>query len=326
MASNSCLAFLVTSSVIAAGCVGAGGAGLQGEPSALPDELGVVKGLVLSEEWFPVADALVLVLDGPSTTTDAEGGFELRDVPPGPQTLNITKDGYEPLTHEIDLRAGEELEVRLALKGLPGEAPYMTTIPYEGFSSCQISAVYSAGPYNLGPLGCPFGVRKVLLKVEVGPDWAAGVHEMTWRTSEEMIFASTVSTTERPQPASCVTSGSTHTWCPALVWGKSPLRIVARPMDPAYAKKYAIDGKEMWPTGNYTSNIFSSYSGFFRGEINNTLYPACVVVNRQFNVPENWGCPFGVGTSLGIRFQFYHTTFYLVAPLEPERFSAMPDR
>ncbi|MBI2077519.1 MAG: hypothetical protein HYT80_03985, partial [Euryarchaeota archaeon] len=242
---------------------------------------------------------------------------------------NVTADGYESATHEVEVLPGGFHEVRIALKGVPGKSPYVLTIPYEGYSVCQFSAVYSAGWPSLGPLGspCPLGTPKIRQKVEVGPDWAGGVHEMAWATSEEMIFASHVRTASRPDTApGCQTSGSTHDWCPSMVWGKSPLKIVARPEDAAYAKKYAIDGKEMWPYGNYTSHIFTSYSGYLRSEINNTAYPVCVQVNRQFSVPEHWGCPFGIGVALGIRFQFYHTTFYLAVPLDLDGYSARPDK
>ena len=306
------------------GCVG-GADSLSDEPTLdVSDGVGVILGVVLSEELFPVVGGTVSVADGPSVQTNDAGRFELTDVLAGLRTLNVSADGYESKTHEVEVVAGGVHEVRLSLKGLPGESPYMLTIPYEGYSICSFSAVYSAG----WPVaGCALGERKTLLKVEVAAGWAGGVHEMVWPSNEEMIFASHVRTVERPDAGpGCQTSGSTHDWCPAMVWGKSPLRIVARPEDAAYAKKYAIDGKEMWPQGNYTSHVFTSYSGYLRGEINGTAYPACVIVNRQFNVPEHWGCPFGVGVALGIRFQFYHTTFYLLAPLNLDAFSARPDK
>ncbi len=70
----------------------------------------------------------------------------------------------------------------------------------------------------------------------------------------------------------------------------------------------------------------ASYSGYFRSEVNETAYPACVMVNNQFNVPEHWGCPFGIGYSTGLRFTMYHTTFYVDAPPRLETFTAIPDQ
>lgn len=310
-----------------AGCVG--GSATDSVPSGLDvavDTGAGLRGLVVSDELFPVAEAQVAVKDGPSTFTDAAGRFELTNLHPGTQTLNVTAEGYEPATQEAEVPLEGLAEVQILLKGIPGKSPYFTTIIFEGFDACSISLVYSAGGYApYGPVPCPFGQRKAVLKTEVGPEWRAGVHEMVWKTSEEMIFASSVSTSKRPGVASCTTSGSSHTWCPALIWGRSPQRIFARINDTAYAAKYAIDKKETWPEGNYTSYIFESYSGYFRTEINGTFYPACVFINNQFNVPPHWGCPFGVGTSLGIRFQFYHTTFYQQAPLRLEAFTALPD-
>ena len=307
---------------VVAGCVGGVGSPAD-EAAAFSVDNGFVTGVVFSDELFPVAGAVVSIVDGPIATTNDVGEFELGGVLAGDQTLNVTREGYEPLLREIEVRPGEVLELRLELKGIPGQSPYVLTIPYEGFSVCAFSIVYSAGPTD--PVPCPFGTRKGTMKVEVGADWRAGVHEMTWKTTEEMIFASSVATSERPGLASCQTSGTTHSWCPAMIWGRNPQRIFARPLDPVYAKKYAIDGKEMWPEGGHTSFIFTSYSGYLRTEVNATAYPACVQINRQFNVPEHWGCPFGIGYAIGIRFQFYHTTFYLEAPLKLEEFSALPD-
>lgn len=308
-----------------AGCVGS-----TAEDFAVPEGAGdgdgaVVSGLVISEELFPVPDALVTLGELPPAYTDTGGRFEFFDVPVGgTYALAVNATGYEPYSQDLEV-VGSLTDLQIPLKGLPGESPYATTTLFTGWDACGISLVYSAGTFPSGS-SCPFGQPKKVLKVEVGPHWRAGVHELSWKTSESMIFASSVSTDERPQPASCTTSGSSHTWCPALIWGKTPLRIFARPNDTEYAAKYAIDQKETWPGGeNYTSYIFASYSGYGQQEINRTFYNQCVIINRQFNVPENWGCPFGVGYSTGFRIEFFHTTFYLAAPLRLEEFTAMPD-
>jgi hypothetical protein len=102
--------------------------------------------------------------------------------------------------------------------------------------------------------------------------------------------------------------------------------VFARPNDAEYAAKFAIDGEETWPEGAHDSHVFASYSGYLRSEVNQTAYPVCVEINRQFNVPEHWGCPFGIGYSTGLRFTIYHTTFYHDEPLELERFTAIPDQ
>lgn len=213
-----------------AGCVGGGATdSAPSGPESVEDTGAGLRGIVVSDELFPVAEAQVAVHDGPSAVTDAAGKFELANLRPGTQTLNVSAEGYEPATQEAEVPLEGFAEVQIVLKGIPGKSPYFTTIIFEGFDACSISLVYSAGGYApFGPVPCPFGQRKAVLKTEVGPDWKAGVHELVWKTSEEMIFASSVSTSKRPGVAGCRTSGSSHDWCPALTWGRSPIRIFAR--------------------------------------------------------------------------------------------------
>lgn len=280
-----------------------------------------VRGRVVSEEVFPVVGANVTIEDGPSTFTDEAGGFELLGVEPGHHTILVTAEGYEQTSEEVNVAAGSVVELFLTIAGLPGQAPYLETIIFEGFSACTFSAVYSAGPFPpLVGAPCPWGEPKTGTSVEVGAEWQAGVHEIAWETEEEMIFASSL-------VSSCQTGGPDGPDpCPYLGWGKSPIQVFARINDTDYAAKHAIDGEAMWHGGAHESHIFSSYSGFFREEINETAYPVCVAINNQFNVPEHWGCPFGVGYSTGLRFTMYHTTFYREAPPALETFTAIPDQ
>lgn len=279
-----------------------------------------IRGTVVSEEVFPVRGANVSVEDGPWNRTDAEGQFELLGLDPGRYRIDVAAEGYEPTSEDVNVAAGSVVEVMITVTGLPGEAPYLETIIYEGFSACTFSAVYSAGPFPpIGGAPCPFGERKTGTSVEVGAEWRAGVHEMAWETEEEMIFASSLAD-------SCQTNSQETDPCPFLGWGKSPIRVFARINDTEYASQHALDGEATWHAGAHTSYIFASYSGYFRGEINETAYPVCVEINRQFNVPEHWGCPFGVGYSTGLRFTMYHTTFYREAPPALETFTAIPDQ
>lgn len=318
--------------LVLAGCVASTSDGLP-RPSAMGDADGVaVAGSVISDELFPVPNALVTLGSLAPTTTDEAGKFLVVGVPiQDDYTLTVNATGYEPFSMQLDV-PGPVDALQIPLKGIPGQSPYTATYIHVGFDACSFSAVYSAGP---APGACPFGDGDTAFKVEVGDLWKAGVHELGWQSSEDMIFASSVST-EDPNhgdhQAGCLTgtdsSGNPyHDWCPAMIWGQSPLRILVRPNDTEYAKAYAIDGKEVWPGGeNYTSFIFSSYSGYAQQEINSTFYDGCVVINRQFSVPEKWGCPFGIGYSLGIKITYYHTTFYVQAPAgRLEDFTAMPD-
>jgi hypothetical protein len=307
--------------ILAAGCVGS-----QATPASVasqtPGENGV-RGMVISDELFPVAGANVSVKGGPWTLSDASGRFVLSDVAAGRVVLSAGADGYKPSQQEVEVLAVGFVDVQVTMSGIPGQAPYVRLLIHDGFVACSYSIVYSAGWPDAGPpVGrppCPLGAGKDSYRTEVGPDWRAGVHEMAWKGQEEMIFASSL---DHP---GCGVSANSHTHCPAMIWGRSPQRIFARPEDKAYAARHAIAPEEVWPKGNYTSYLSTGYSGYLRTEVNQTLYTPCSIIDGQFGVPKSWGCPFGIGLSTGIRFQFYHTTFYLQTPVDLESFSAQRD-
>ena len=325
-------ATLLVAVLLGSGCVGGDGDSSRGALSGgVADGSSGVRGSVISDELFPVIGANVSTADGRTATTDTAGTFELA-LPPGEHELNVTAEGYEPATLAVEVLADVFVEVRVLMTGIPGKAPYRRSFTHIGFDACNAAFVYSAGPFPGGP--CPFGTPSIRYRVEVAKEWAAGVHELDWLTSEQMAFASAVSTSNRSHGlnrdgcAFTTVNGQTaYDWCPALIFGKAPLRIFARPNDTGYAKQFSINGRETWPGGeNYTSRIFSSYAGYGRQEINGTFYPVCSEVNAQVGFPRSWGCPFGVGYSTGVRITYYHTTFYLQPPAgRLEDFSAMPD-
>ncbi len=315
---------LVLSGILA-GCVQSSGQSVE-TPNDEGLERVIVSGTVISDELFPVQNAEVRLLPAnQSTFTDAAGTFVFLDVALGSYTINVTALDYEGSSLAVDVQAPTE-GLRISLKGIPGKTPYVSTIPFTGFEVCSFAAVYSAGPFPFIP--CPLGQGQTTFKVEVGPDWAANVMELDWETSDSMIFATAVSTQEDPNRAPGCQTGVGHDWCTAMLWGPAPLAIYSRPNDTEYAAKYAIDGKEVWPGGrNFTSWIFSNYNGNLQGEINGTFYDQCVTINRQFSVPEQWGCPFGIGVSVGIKIQYYHTTFYMQPPAgRLEDYTALPDK
>lgn len=290
------------------------------QPLDAADDAGAtgIRGTVVSDEVFPVRGANVSAEDGPWNLTDEEGQFELVGLDPGRYRIDVTAEGYEPASEDVSVAAGSVIEVMITVTALPGQAPYLETIIYDGFSACMLAAVYAALPFPpVGP--CPFGEPKTGMSVEVGAEWRAGVHEMAWETQEEMIMASSLVMT-------CGTDGQETDPCPFLGSGDSPIRAFARINDTEYAAQHSLDGETTWPAGAHVSYLYTGYSGYLRSEINQTAYPACVVINNQFGVPAHLGCPWGVGYSTGIRFTLFHTTFYLEEPPALEAFTAVPDQ
>jgi hypothetical protein len=313
---RSAFTFLVAVALTMAGCAGPNQA--ADVPTFDPEETGSLHGRVVSDEIFPVVGATITAPSGAIAVTDPEGQFELAGLPPGTLEIRVDAVGYESLSQTAEVLAGVATELTLTLVGIPGQTPYVSTLIFTGFIGCGWAIVFGAGWHAFTP--CPSGPNADRFKVDVGPDWRAGVHEMTWDGAEEMLLASSMVET-------CSNGGAAGVDpCPALVSGKSALKIVARPGDTEYAKAHAIDGKVTWPATNYTSYLLTGYTGHLRTEINQTLNPACVLVNTVAGSPPEWGCPFGLGATLGLRSQLFHTTFYLQEPPRLEDYSAIPDQ
>lgn len=68
-----------------------------------------ISGTVLDETTFtPVSGGRVLLAEvGREARTDAEGGFVLRDVPPGRFTLRVSLPGFSTAVEQIDVTDGE---------------------------------------------------------------------------------------------------------------------------------------------------------------------------------------------------------------------------
>lgn len=78
----------------------------------------VVRGKILDAQSGSPLEAVNVGLSGTAygTTTDAQGEFRINNVEPGIYTLIITSVGYEKNTREINLLAGQTLEVNVNLQ------------------------------------------------------------------------------------------------------------------------------------------------------------------------------------------------------------------
>ncbi|NYT11262.1 MAG: hypothetical protein GKC03_01765 [Methanomassiliicoccales archaeon] len=68
--------------------------------------LGIISGIVLDDDDQPIANALVSLDTGESTTTNSEGHFIL-EAPPGSYTITITKDGYGGKVMDVQISDGQ---------------------------------------------------------------------------------------------------------------------------------------------------------------------------------------------------------------------------
>lgn len=112
--------------VALAGCLG------QSDPGQSPDEgagpverhssddlrggRGGVRGHVLTDAGEPVANATVTA-GNDSATTNATGGFFVRDVPPGNYQVRVEHPRYETATRQVEVTAGTVVVFEIALTG-----------------------------------------------------------------------------------------------------------------------------------------------------------------------------------------------------------------
>ena len=73
--------------------------------TTLKDE-GSIDGTINDADGNPIANALATLSDGRTVTTDPSGGVKFYNVPSGPYTLKLQKDGYGNLTFDVNVIAG----------------------------------------------------------------------------------------------------------------------------------------------------------------------------------------------------------------------------
>src|SRR5688500_1048240 len=80
-----------------------------------------VRGRVVSADGRPLAGARVEADGGARAVTDADGGFVLRGLEPGPRELRATLLGFRPARLQLALENGRVARVTLALAPAPLE-------------------------------------------------------------------------------------------------------------------------------------------------------------------------------------------------------------
>jgi Carboxypeptidase regulatory-like domain len=90
------------------------------EPETPPAaRTGVIRGRVQGAGGVAVPSAAVTVEIGGApreVALDAEGRFRVDDVPPGPVTVSVRAEGFEPATRSLTLAAGDDQELAIELE------------------------------------------------------------------------------------------------------------------------------------------------------------------------------------------------------------------
>lgn len=140
------LAALLLASLALAGCGGKDAAdGGEGIQPALKDGKGAIAGLVIDDVYRPVPDALVLLSNGATATSDASGQFSVTDLEPGAYILRVQAEGHESAPQGVEVAAGEYAEAELVARRVFSEGGRIITNEYSIFMTCTMEAVVVSG-------------------------------------------------------------------------------------------------------------------------------------------------------------------------------------
>ncbi len=79
----------------------------------------VLRGQATTPEHISIYGGRVSVREGASTVIDADGGFIIRNIPPGTQWVNVQAIGRTPSAQAVDLRPGDTTWLDVELFALP---------------------------------------------------------------------------------------------------------------------------------------------------------------------------------------------------------------
>ncbi|HEX9816836.1 MAG TPA: carboxypeptidase-like regulatory domain-containing protein, partial [Candidatus Thermoplasmatota archaeon] len=291
------------------GCVDSG-AGPASETTALStmptSDTGTIKGVVTTEDLAPLPAARITLITFPLVATSGEdGSFMMEEVPPGEHKLLVEALGYQSIVGNVAVAAGEITDARYALVELAIIVPYTELVILVGFTECVVSLVYFTYYASL-PI-C--SQQKINLKIPVADSWRYGVLEQAWEGQTSMHLISDDNT-------NCGFGNESTDSCFYWRTGRSPLRLDAKPLDPAY-----VQWKMLYPEF-FTWSVAGVDAGFLQQEIDGA--PTCDL-SQQTVVGYTADCA-GVGVGYpGYRFDLYTSIFHHEAPSDPATYSAIPD-
>ena len=151
------------------------------------ERFGVIRGVVVDDALRPLAGALVELKDTDrNATTNDEGLFAFKDVPPGLYFLQSTLAQYEAYQTSVEVVAdvAEPEIVKVRLQRVPGTEPRVVIGNYDGFISCSLripAAGFVDGCGVFGGIGLG-STQRVELQYE-GPNLLWWQGELVWDPS-----------------------------------------------------------------------------------------------------------------------------------------------
>lgn len=197
--------------LLAAGCIAAEPAdpGDNADDQPQPDQaLGDLHVRVTDASTQPIHDATVTTEEGHETRTGPDGQAILTELPPGPVTLHVDANGYQPLQRTTHVAAGTTTETTLLLQ----ETTKATVQRFElnGFFECSATYLIITGD-------CFAPARALTDELGGGPQINASNHRFTFPFQAHEGWS---------------TIHITQTWEEGTLTAGSMMRINLEPDDP----------------------------------------------------------------------------------------------
>lgn len=314
---------LALGGVLLAGCAGAAPpaeeAGPTGEipdePSDVTDELGAIRGVVVDDSAYPIANASVVLettgLDPAeidNTTTDEAGAFRFRLVEPGTYRVRVAHAAYFETATIVQVAAGEVAEPRVLISFRPRDVPYVELRIMNGATGCDSVGLV----VTFAVLGdaCPAAGPETGYSANLSDSWRYAVWELTWDAPDEFLgFLVT------PNLFTCDTDP-----CYGVTVGPPSVRLDGAPgrtmQNETGFYNDPTGGIIPYPEGAFVTSVFAYHGGLLGRQTTQAM-------------ASTGYCPewcYGVGTTVERRFTVYESVFHFEAPPEPAAYSALPDQ
>ena len=243
-------------------------------------DTGALEGNILTLDFRPVPGALILVdPGGRECRSDEEGRYAVSVLRPGEYTVSVAHDGYRSQTRGVVIVSDHVLHLDVVLEGVPGDDPYVNTLPFEAYIPCAVSAYQTLAPcQSINPAhhqGNPFAVGHGLTSLVVSARWDPPSSAAAVVGQDRLQFQLNAPT--EGKTAVWNASSPTATWRRDWTWDEpsfnqtqGPWNVVVKPAEGTRDQAYR-DGSgvvyeqhvRLWVTlAYYGYALASSYTGF----------------------------------------------------------------
>lgn len=298
----------ILSAILMAGCFGGGGTtGLTDVD--FTSDAGLLVGVVVDTELFPIAGARAHIEGAGNTTAGQDGVFRLTNVSTGSHQVLVEADGYASTTAELHFAPGETVEQTFILERVSSDVPYADLQIQSGLINCGWALVLHAAFCGGDTVSPVFGEFRAQLEFPVPDSHRLVVVETDWeqrsQTMHKWLWDG---------------AGLDNRTFLADALGQAVLRkeLVAGQLHPSFYEAASVEHTRMRDGVPFLLMVQTFYDGAYQETTNATAGAVC-----EHTV---LGYCSGLGVAIEWRFDQYVTSFVHRVPAGAATYSAVPDR